>query len=84
MADTEIIPVIDLGPYLAGAPGAIDGTAGELRFALTEIGFYFILNQASLPGRSAKSFGKSRVSTRSRSRRSWRSSSTRTMSVTCH
>ena len=44
MADTEIIPVIDLGPYLAGAPGAIDGTAGEVRFALTEIGFYFIVN----------------------------------------
>jgi isopenicillin N synthase-like dioxygenase len=44
MADAEIIPVIDLGPYLAGAPGAIDRTAGELRFALTEIGFYFIVN----------------------------------------
>jgi isopenicillin N synthase-like dioxygenase len=44
MADTEIIPVIDLGPYLAGAPGAIDRTAGDLRFALTEIGFYFIIN----------------------------------------
>src|SRR5216684_4652696 len=44
MADTEIIPVIDLGPYLAGAPGAIDRTAEELRFALTEIGFYFIVN----------------------------------------
>ena len=37
MADTEFIPVIDLGPYLAGTPGAIDRTAGELRFALTEI-----------------------------------------------
>jgi isopenicillin N synthase-like dioxygenase len=44
MADTEIIPVIDLGPYLTGAPGAIDRAAGELRFALTEIGFYFIVN----------------------------------------
>jgi isopenicillin N synthase-like dioxygenase len=44
MADTEIIPVIDLGPYLAGAPGAMDRAAGELRFALTEIGFYFIVN----------------------------------------
>src|SRR5947207_4363727 len=44
MADTEIIPVIDLGPYLAGTPGAIERTAGELRFALTEIGFYFIVN----------------------------------------
>src|SRR5690242_21277141 len=41
---TETIPVIDLGPYLAGAPGALDRTAKELRFALTEIGFYFIVN----------------------------------------
>ena len=41
---TETIPVIDLGPYLAGEPGALDRTARELHFALTEIGFYFIVN----------------------------------------
>ena len=40
----ETIPVIDLGPYLAGEPGAMERTASELRFALTEIGFYFIVN----------------------------------------
>jgi isopenicillin N synthase-like dioxygenase len=44
MANTEIIPVIDLDPYLAGASGAINRTAEELHFALTEIGFYFIVN----------------------------------------
>ncbi|MCX7363790.1 MAG: isopenicillin N synthase family oxygenase [Alphaproteobacteria bacterium] len=44
MASTETIPVIDLGPCLAGEPGALDRTAKELRFALTEIGFYFIVN----------------------------------------
>jgi isopenicillin N synthase-like dioxygenase len=44
VADKAIIPVIDLGPYFAGARGAIDRTAAELRFALTEIGFYFIVN----------------------------------------
>src|SRR5271163_3000291 len=44
MADTEIIPVIDLGPYLAGVAGAMERAAAELRFALTEIGFYFIVN----------------------------------------
>ena len=38
------IPIIDLGPYLAGEPGAMDRIAGELRHALTEIGFYFIVN----------------------------------------
>jgi isopenicillin N synthase-like dioxygenase len=44
MADSDVIPIIDLGPYLAGAPGALDHAAAELRFALTEIGFYFIIN----------------------------------------
>ena len=44
MAATETIPVIDLGPYLAGQPGALERTARELHFALTEIGFYFIVN----------------------------------------
>jgi isopenicillin N synthase-like dioxygenase len=44
MADSETIPVIDLGPCLSGAPGAIYRTAEELHLALTEIGFYFIVN----------------------------------------
>src|SRR6476661_10509487 len=44
MASTATIPIIDLGPYLAGEPGALDRTAKELHFALTEIGFYFIVN----------------------------------------
>src|SRR5712664_2185394 len=56
MVDTEIIPVIDLGPYLAGTPGAIDGTAGELRFALTEIGFYFIVNHGVPSGQIREVF----------------------------
>jgi len=55
-ADTEIISVIDLGPYLAGTPGAIDGTAGELRFALTEIGFYFIVNHGVPSGQIREVF----------------------------
>ncbi len=44
MSDTETIPVIDLGPYLAGEAGALDRTAQDMRFALTQIGFYFIVN----------------------------------------
>jgi isopenicillin N synthase-like dioxygenase len=43
-APVETIPVIDLGPYLAGVPGAMGHAAAELRTALTEIGFYFIVN----------------------------------------
>src|SRR6202163_2158808 len=42
--DTETIPIIDLGPFLAGEEGGLDRPAHELRFALTEIGFYFIVN----------------------------------------
>jgi isopenicillin N synthase-like dioxygenase len=44
MAAAPTIPVIDLGPFLAGEPGALDRTAQELRSALTEIGFYYIVN----------------------------------------
>jgi isopenicillin N synthase-like dioxygenase len=48
-ANTKIIPVFDLGPHLAGAPRAISRTAEELHFALTEIGFYFIVNHGVPP-----------------------------------
>jgi isopenicillin N synthase-like dioxygenase len=44
MSETETIPVVDLGPYLAHEPGALERAAAELRFALTGIGFYFIVN----------------------------------------
>ena len=38
------IPVIDLGPYLAGEPGAREKAAEELRHAFEDIGFYFVTN----------------------------------------
>jgi isopenicillin N synthase-like dioxygenase len=41
---TEAIPIVDLGPYLAGEAGALEKAAGELRLALTKIGFYFMVN----------------------------------------
>ena len=44
MSSAEAIPVVDLGPYLTGESGALERTAQELRFALSEIGFYFIVN----------------------------------------
>ena len=40
----EEIPVLDLGPYLAGKPGALPRLSAELRRAFEEIGFYFIVN----------------------------------------
>jgi isopenicillin N synthase-like dioxygenase len=44
MATVSTIPVIDLKAYLAGEPGALERTAEELKFALTKVGFYFIVN----------------------------------------
>jgi isopenicillin N synthase-like dioxygenase len=40
----EEIPILDLGPYLAGEAGALDRLAAELRHAQEEVGFYFIIN----------------------------------------
>ena len=39
-----VLPVIDLGPYLAGAPGALKAVADELRAALESVGFFLIVN----------------------------------------
>lgn len=40
----EEIPVLDLGPYLSGAPGAADMLGNALCRALENVGFYFIVN----------------------------------------
>jgi isopenicillin N synthase-like dioxygenase len=40
----KTIPILDLGPYLAGEPGADRRLAEELRQACEQIGFYFIVN----------------------------------------
>src|SRR5947199_4713309 len=39
-----MIPVIDLGPYLAARPRASVATAGELGRALQDVGFFVIVN----------------------------------------
>lgn len=41
---TAAIPVIDLGPYFSGTPGALETTAADLRYALEEIGFFILIN----------------------------------------
>jgi isopenicillin N synthase-like dioxygenase len=40
----EEIPVLDLGPLFAGEPGAVQRLGAELRHALEDVGFYFIVN----------------------------------------
>ncbi len=42
--DDDIIPVLDLGPFLAGETGALARVAEEVRSALEEIGFFFVEN----------------------------------------
>jgi isopenicillin N synthase-like dioxygenase len=42
--NADTIPVIDLGPYLADSPATRDTTAGQLRRALEEVGFFVIVN----------------------------------------
>ncbi|HTZ36666.1 MAG TPA: 2-oxoglutarate and iron-dependent oxygenase domain-containing protein [Stellaceae bacterium] len=56
MADRDSIPVIDLGAYLAGEPGAAARAAEELRIALTEIGFYLIVNHGVAPALTAAAY----------------------------
>ena len=38
------IPVLDVGPCFAGAPGALERAGRELRQALEEVGFFIIVN----------------------------------------
>jgi isopenicillin N synthase-like dioxygenase len=43
------IPVIDVGPYLAGVPGALEDTAHAIGAAAESLGFYFIGNHGIAP-----------------------------------
>jgi isopenicillin N synthase-like dioxygenase len=44
LSHRAVIPVIDVGPYLSGLPGALAATAAELGRALREVGFFVIVN----------------------------------------
>ncbi len=44
VSDQDIIPVLDLGPFLAGAPGALARLGQEVCQALEDIGFFFVKN----------------------------------------
>jgi len=44
MQAADTIPVLDLGPYREGAPGALDATAAELRRVCETVGFLTIVN----------------------------------------
>ena len=59
-APDDAIPVIDIGPYLAGVPGAIDRVAEDIHRACTEIGFFFIVNHGMDQGKVERAFDASR------------------------
>ena len=40
--EDEMIPVLDVGPYLRGEPGALAALADALRDALETVGFYYL------------------------------------------
>jgi isopenicillin N synthase-like dioxygenase len=54
------IPVIDVGPLLAGAPGAVADVAAGLRGACDGMGFFFIANHGVNPAIVARAFDASR------------------------
>ncbi|HEY1430954.1 MAG TPA: hypothetical protein VGF39_04895 [Stellaceae bacterium] len=45
-AAAGLIPVIDYGPYFAGAPGALECVAAEVARACENIGFFMPLTTA--------------------------------------
>jgi isopenicillin N synthase-like dioxygenase len=54
------IPVIDFGPCFAGAPGALEATAAELRDALETIGFFVMTNHGVPSSLIEQTFGEAR------------------------
>ena len=56
----ESVPVIDVGGYLAGAPGALEAAAGEIRHALEDVGFFVIVNHDVPRDLVARTFDEAR------------------------
>ena len=54
------IPVIDVGSYLEGAPGALETVAGGIRFALENVGFFVIVNHDVPCGLIERTFEEAR------------------------
>ena len=54
------MPVIDIGPLLAGAPGSVARVADALRAACDDTGFFFITGHGVDPAIVADAFAASR------------------------
>src|SRR5690242_10753837 len=55
-----MIPVIDLGPYLAARPRAAAETAAELGRALQDVGFFVVVNHGVPPALIDDTFAEAR------------------------
>ncbi len=54
------IPVLDLGPFLAGEAGALDTIARELYRASTQVGFYYLKNHGVPEAMIEQTFAEAR------------------------
>jgi isopenicillin N synthase-like dioxygenase len=59
-AKDATIPVIDVGPCFAGAPGALEATAAVLRETLENVGFFVMTNHGVPRSLIAQTFGEAR------------------------
>jgi isopenicillin N synthase-like dioxygenase len=56
----NIIPGLDLGPYLRGEAGALDAVAGQLRATCENVGFFYIENHGIAQALIDRTFAASR------------------------
>src|SRR5437667_4908272 len=59
-AAAKLIPVIDYGPYFAGAPGALERVAAEVADACENVGFFYALNHGVPDALIDRAFAASR------------------------
>lgn len=54
------MPLMDVGPYFRGEPGALERCAGELRYALENIGFFLLAGHGIAPELIAQTYAQAR------------------------
>ena len=59
-AAARMIPIIDYGPYFAGAPGALEGVAADVAHACENVGFFYALNHGVSDDTIKRAFAASR------------------------
>lgn len=60
MQSVDGFPILDIGPLLAGAPGALTRSAQELHDALREVGFFLLINHGISPKLIRQTFDEAR------------------------